>query len=177
METYGRDEPPLPIIEAIKYNAEMYIAFGENALQYDWLTAEDRAAIHLAMGNLKIGLCFIDCTTPDELRDAAFRLMVGAEIIGERCTVCDSEKEYRRRQRCAKGGRGDKEKRGEKRKATKAWRAYARTVESTGAGITITALAESLLVDRVRPAGTPSNLRTLEKFLSKARKERLAAGG
>jgi hypothetical protein len=37
METYGKHGPALSIIEAIKYNAGMYIELGENAFKFKGL--------------------------------------------------------------------------------------------------------------------------------------------
>jgi hypothetical protein len=121
---------------------------------------------------MELGHALLKSDDPADLRNAASLLMIGAANIWSVCGVSDSEAEYWRRKRCAKGG--TKQKRKKKRKAIEAWQAYARRVEHASAETTITALAESLLLDGERPTSTPSNLRTIEKFLSKARKERIA---
>jgi hypothetical protein len=169
METYGKRGPALSIIEiieAIKYNAGMYIELGESAFKFKGLTAEDRAAIQLAIGNLKTGLRFIDCTTPDELRDAAFRLMVGAEQIGERCTVCDSEKEYWRRESCRKGGKKTSPD-------TQKWKDWATAIIEKNPEVKASKMTESLLAEKSKPSNLPG-YDFLIKFVRPTRK-RIAA--
>jgi hypothetical protein len=111
---------------------------------------------------------------PEALPDA-YLFGTGLYYLGGRSLVSETEKEYWRRKRCSKGGKSEKQKRKKMREAVEAWRAYACMVERAGAETTITALAESLLHDRKKPEGTPSNMRTLEKFLGGVRVDRRAA--
>jgi len=153
------------------------LRFAEGVLTVDYLTGEDRGAIEDAIHGIKHWLpIFLKSDEVTFVRQAGLRLAVYNSMIGARCEVSDSEAEYWRRQRCAKGGKGEKEKRKKNQAATEAWRSYARTLEGAKTETTLTALAESLLIDRERPVATPSNLQTLQKFLGKARRERLAAG-
>ncbi len=159
----------------MKENYEAYLRAAKETLdRIDYLIPDDRAKIERGKRHMEYGHALLASDDPRDLRNAASLLMIGAAIIMGTCGASDSTAEYLRRQRCAKGGKAEKQKRKEKREAIEAWQAYARTVERAGAGTTITALAESLLLDRKKPEATPSNLRTLEKFLSKARKERIA---
>jgi hypothetical protein len=143
-------------------------------LEFKYLTDGDKSIIERGIYYLIRGDDLLKREDPESLREAAWLFLVGGYYLGARCAVSESEAEYWRRKRSAKGGTTEKQKRKEKREAIEAWQAYARTVEHAGAETTITALAESLLLDKKRPNSTPSNLRTIEKFLSRARKERIA---
>jgi hypothetical protein len=156
-------------------NYEEYLRFARETLGVKYLTDDDRGIIERGIYYLEEAHDrLLKRKDPEALRDA-YILMTGGYYLGGRCLVSESEKEYWRRRSCSKGGKSEKGKRKANREAREAWQAYARRVESAGVETTITALAESLLFDRKRPDATPSNQRTLEKFLSKAREKRIAA--
>jgi hypothetical protein len=155
-------------------NYDEYLrAARETYEEVKYLTDDDKRIIERGIYYLVRGDDLLKREDPESLREAAWLFLAGGYYLGARCAVSESEAEYWRRKRSAKGGTSEKQKRKEKREVVEVWRAYARTVEHAGADTTITALAESLLLDGKRPTGTPSNLRTIEKFLSKARKERI----
>jgi len=161
----------------MRKNYEEYLRAAKETLErIEYLTPGDRAKMERGIMNMEHGHGLLASDDPVELRNAASLLMIGAATIMAGCGVSDSEAEYWRRKRCAKGGGGEKEKRKAKRLAMEKWRQYACTLEGANTGTTITALAESLLIDTGRPVATPSNLRTLEKFLSAAREKRIACG-
>ena len=155
-------------------NYEEYLREARKTLEVKYLTDDDRKIIEHGIYYLIRGDDLLKREDPEFLREAAWLFLAGGLYLGGHVLVSESQKEYWRRESCSKGGKSEKQKRKEKREAIEAWQAYACTVESAGAETTLTALAESLLLDRKRPDATPSNLRTLEKFLSKARKERIA---
>jgi hypothetical protein len=149
-------------------NYENYLRAAREMLKLKYLTDDDRRDIERGIYYLIRGNDLLNRDDPESLREAAWLFLAGAYYLGGRCLISESEKEYWRRKRCSKGGKSERE-------AVEAWRAYARMVERAGAETTITALAESLLHDRKKPEGTPSNMRTLEKFLGGVRVDRRAA--
>jgi hypothetical protein len=170
----GKYEEPvdhaMTAIEAIKYNAGMYLELAKYAMEFEGLTFEDREAIKLGVRNLELGLRFIDCNSPDELRDAALRLMTGAELVGERATCCESEKEYWRRKYNAKGGQA-------KNPATKAWQDWATAIIAQSPELKASQITDSLLAEKTAPKCLPESYEHLIKFVRKTRKQFAANKG
>jgi hypothetical protein len=113
------------------------------------------------MAQCELGRAMLQQKDLEVVRKGGWFLFTGAYYLGTRCSVSKTEEEYWRRKRCAKGGRGEKEKRKGRREAMEAWQLYAATLEGANTKTSITDLAGSLLIDPKRPVATPSNSRTL----------------
>ena len=162
-------------LDTLESVQDFILSMADDALNFRGLTAGDRAAIEHGIAQLNEGLAFLMSDDPVIVRQVAARLlMLAAFRIGERCAVSDSEEDYWRRRRSAKGGKGEKEKRRANRKVIERWQEHARSVEAASPKESFASLARGLLTDKLRPVGTPSNIRTLERFLTIARKERIA---
>jgi hypothetical protein len=152
-------------------NYRMNLECAEVALR-EWLTAEDREDIGIAVTHLKIGWALHEQSSdPVQLRRAANYLMFAAHVIGSRCTVCDSEKEYWRRQSCRAGG----EKEDEPQRLRKIWETYVKGCLAESPELSAALMVDSLLVDKEAPKCLPKSRDYLLKQVGKLKKEMEAA--
>jgi hypothetical protein len=133
-------------------------------LALDYLEDDDRGAIEHAIHWIKFWLpVFLKSNDPDDVREAGYWLAAYNRVIGAKCELSETEEEYRRRQRCAKGGSKESQ-------ATKDWKDWVRgkMVEHPDTMTTTTTLARTLRKDKARPSNLPGFDR-LARFIREER--------
>ena len=150
-------------------NYRMNLECAEIALSdFKGLTAEDREDIEIAVTRLKLGWALLHEEHPIQLRQAAHYLMFAAHVIGSRCTVCESEKEYWRRDKCSKGGK-------KTNPDTQKWKDWAMAIIVKNPEVKASKMTESLLEEKSKPSNLPG-YDYLVKFVRLARKRAAKKG-
>jgi hypothetical protein len=125
------------------------LRFAEGVLTVDYLTGEDRGAIEDAIHGIKHWLpVFLKSDEVTFVRQAGLRLAVYNSMIGARCEVTDSEAEYWRRRRCAKGGE-------QTNPAVAEWQRWVLEEMAKHPDVKPTPLADILRAKKSRPSNLP----------------------
>lgn len=145
-ERAQRNTETLANIEA-HFKASLKLA--EGALTVSYLTDDDRSAIDSAIHGIKCWLpVFLKSDDPGFVRQAGLRLASHNKRIGIYCEVSDSEAEYWRRRRCAKGGE-------QTNPAVAEWQRWVLEEMAKHPDVKPTTLADTLRAKKARPSNLP----------------------
>jgi hypothetical protein len=152
------------ILANIEAHFKASLVLAEGALTVDYLTGDDRDAIENAIHGIKHWLpVFLKSDDPSFLREAGMRLAAYNKRIGACCEVCDSEAEYWRRERCAKGG-------SKTNPDTAEWQRWVLEETAKYLNVKPPALADILRAKKSRPSNLPGRDQVI-RFIRAKRKQ------
>jgi hypothetical protein len=139
---------PIDNVDFGPKNFKIFLSDANEALKIKYLTPDDRETIQQAMSYCMQGNWLLGRDDPESLRRAAWLLFTGGYFLGSRCSVCDTEAEYWRRKRCAKGGARTSP-------STADWQRWVLEKMAKHPDVKPSAMASSLLVEKARPSNLP----------------------
>ena len=149
-------------------NYRMILECARDTLAFKHYTEEDRKAVETSVNGLKHAWDLRERLDDYNLSRAFDRGMIHAFVLGGRCTLCDSDIEYRRDERRIKGGK-------QPNPGTEAWHAWADPFIEARPNIHPRKMAKTLCAEESKPAGLPKEPQ-VAKYVAKVH-ERLRAAG
>jgi hypothetical protein len=154
----------------MKENYNIYLANAKATLaEIGYLTDKDRLTIEKGICFLINGRHLLKSNDPETLRQAAELLLIGGYYLGGQCLVSDSEREFHKRKKSAKGG-------SKKSPATQAWKDWAIVIIERHPAVKPSAMTNSLLAEKSKPSNLPG-YDHLIRFVRLARKQIAANKG